>query len=213
VVGHSTGGSYALACAVAMPERVTTVGPVSSIAPWNEDGFADLVPSYVQPIRDAYARDPEAAVEEYRGWIAELRRGMLHDPDAALDAFATRTLSEADLALMRDHPTLRGMMKICAADHVAAGTEGMFEERMAGHIMDWGFELSDVPLHVHVFQGADDAMLPATVGRALADRLPRATYHELPGGGHFLPLAREREVVGVLLEAARERSQVDVSWP
>lgn len=202
VFGHSMGGSYALACAVALGDRITGVGLISSIAPWNEDGFTDLVPPYVQPIRVAYERDPDAATADYRAWMEGLRDGLLEAPEKAFAQFASQALSETDIALFEGDRRLRDLVQASMVEHVAGGIEGMFEERLAGHIMDWGFTLTDVDAHVDVFQGARDAMLPSAVGRRLAERLPRATYHEFEGAGHFLPRQHDRHLLNVVVGRA-----------
>lgn len=199
VLAHSMGASYALACAVKLPDRVTRVGLLAPIGPWNEPAFAELVPPYVQPIRDAWEGDPDAAVAGYREQIAKMRQGILDDPDAVFDRFASRTLAATDLALFDRDPELRELVKANMVEHLAVGIEGLREERLAGHVMDWGFALADVAVDVDVFQGADDAMLPPDVSRELAARLPRATYHELERVGHFFPREHHPEILRTLL--------------
>ena len=198
-VGHSMGGSYALACAVRLADRVEQVGLVASIAPWTEPGFADVVPPYVQPIRDSYERDPEAGVREFRGSIHELREAVLADAETTVKHFASGTLSETDQALFRADRDLWEAVKLNFREHLVAGIEGMLSERMAGHICEWGFHLVDVTTPVRVIQGADDLLLPPTVGRLLAERLPNATYHEFEGVGHFFPTDRHKELLRLLI--------------
>ena len=69
-------------------------------------------------------------------------------------------------------------------------------ERMTGTVKDgrvdeyrvwaqpWGFDLADVKLPVHLWQGDADQMVPMAHAEDMAVRLPSATLHRLPGEGH-----------------------------
>lgn len=211
-VGHSMGGSYALACAVRMPERIERVGLWASIGPWNESDFRDIVPDYVRPLREAYERDAEEAVEEFRRSIRRLCEATLQRPDETVDRFASVAVSEADQRLLKRDEAQRAGVRENMIEHFAQGIEGLLEERMAGHIHAWGFRLSDVAAPVHVFQGREDSLSPPAVGHALAERLPRATLHELEGLGHFVPADRQAAILRTLCsDTAPESSDASSS--
>ncbi|KAL8526338.1 hypothetical protein ACS0TY_015527 [Phlomoides rotata] len=40
---------------------------------------------------------------------------------------------------------------------------------------------------VHLWQGDDDNLVPVSLQRYIADKLPWIKYHEVPGAGHFFP--------------------------
>lgn len=42
---------------------------------------------------------------------------------------------------------------------------------------------------VHLWHGDEDLMVPVTLQRYIAQRLPWVHYHELPGAGHLFPHA------------------------
>lgn len=42
---------------------------------------------------------------------------------------------------------------------------------------------------VHLWHGDDDNVVPVTLQRYIAQRLPWIRYHELPGTGHIFPYA------------------------
>ncbi|KAJ3690353.1 hypothetical protein LUZ61_019517 [Rhynchospora tenuis] len=51
----------------------------------------------------------------------------------------------------------------------------------------WEFDpmdLTEAPFPVHIFQGAEDGLVPVTLQRYLADQLSWINYNELPGTGH-----------------------------
>lgn len=39
---------------------------------------------------------------------------------------------------------------------------------------------------VHIWQGADDYLVPALLQRSIASALPWIQYHEIPNYGHFI---------------------------
>lgn len=42
---------------------------------------------------------------------------------------------------------------------------------------------------VHLWQGDDDVLVPVTLQRYIAQKLPWIHYHEIPGAGHLFPFA------------------------
>ena len=42
---------------------------------------------------------------------------------------------------------------------------------------------------VHLWHGNDDLVVPVSLPRHIARKLPWIQYHELPGGGHMFPYA------------------------
>lgn len=42
---------------------------------------------------------------------------------------------------------------------------------------------------VHLWHGDDDLIVPVTLQRYIAQRLPWIHYHEVPGSGHMFPFA------------------------
>lgn len=42
---------------------------------------------------------------------------------------------------------------------------------------------------VHLWQGDEDLLVPATLQRYIAERLPWIEYHEVAGAGHMFPFA------------------------
>jgi pimeloyl-ACP methyl ester carboxylesterase len=50
---------------------------------------------------------------------------------------------------------------------------------------------TDNTIQVHLWQGADDRLVPAMLQRYIAQKLPWIQYHELPGAGHLFPYIEE----------------------
>ena len=196
VVGVSMGGPHSLACGAVMPERLRGMALHGSPGPWGESGFRDIAPQQVLEMRAAFVAGAAGAEVEYRRQFNAQRRAMLEEPDAALAAFVSR-LAAPDQSLLQD-PAARALARDDATEGIRVDSEGFFEERMAGYVLDWGFRLNEVEVAVQVFHGTEDLWIPAAVGRSLAERLPSAQLHELDGVGHFPPWGSH----GALLRAA-----------
>ena len=53
-------------------------------------------------------------------------------------------------------------------------------------VQEWGFELGEIRVPVGVWVGAMDMWVPPAHGRRIAERIPTAELHEIPGRGHEL---------------------------
>jgi pimeloyl-ACP methyl ester carboxylesterase len=65
---------------------------------------------------------------------------------------------------------------------------------------DWGFRLEDITTPVHVWQGDLDRNVPPAHGRRLADSIPGAVLHEVPGEGHLLFVDHMPDILGELID-------------
>ena len=106
MVGWSSGGPYALACAAVIPDRVPKVGAAASVGPWDEvPGAWRELPPAVRELVELLPRDPAAAHEGFRKrcqWYADDQEGMFADvgpPQTLKEAEALET-AEAE-AVMR----------------------------------------------------------------------------------------------------------------
>jgi pimeloyl-ACP methyl ester carboxylesterase len=183
-----------LACAALLPDRVRAVALLAAVAPadargldW-EEGLGEGNREEIGEVR----KGADALGEYLEGEIRKLR--------------TVRT--EADLRVALDD-------FLCAADRAAidggfgafllAAWQRIAEDEIWGWLDDdlalfgdWGFELGDVVAPVAVWQGHDDLLVPFGHGRWLAERLPNAEFHPLPGVGHISLVASH---FGAVLDA------------
>lgn len=191
VVGWSAGGPFALACAAALPARVTAVATIGGMAP---------VRSRAERRELGLAADRLLIPLAHRApWLAALilapaRRAK---PER-LKARLLKSVPAPDRAVLEPLPAQQAVgYGIAALRH---GTHGTVDDyRAFGG--DWGFDLSGVRVPVRCWQGADDTLLPMTHARRLASALPTATLHVVPDAGHFLVVKHGAEVFQGLLEA------------
>ena len=73
------------------------------------------------------------------------------------------------------------------------GAAGAAQARALVKRADITARLPELKMPVLALWGEEDALVPAAVGRQLADALPNATFHQLAGCGHLPTLEKPRE--------------------
>lgn len=193
LVGISGGGAFAAACAYAMPDRLTRVALVSSVAPITIPGaFDGMAPLS----RLEMALDHHAPWPLLRLLYGLESRAVRYQPRRAL-AQVGRIVSRADRAILAD-PSLQTLLIESLAEAYRMGSRGYaWENRL--FTRPWGFRPEEIDADVLVWQGEADVIVPPAMGRYLAAAIPgcRATF--FPGEGHFLYLKRWRELLTAVI--------------
>lgn len=184
VVGFSAGAPHALACATALPERVTATALVAPLGPPDGPGGA----RFIRVLQWVATHAPRLLRPAMR-LFASRNRGA--DPE---DVARSYTESAALGERVADGAT--------AADVLYADFLGTFEGGAAGFVRDlrqvgepWGFDLSAVPGTVRCWHGSADENVPLAAGRALADRLPDCEFVVRDGEDHGETAVRTRDAV------------------
>lgn len=176
VVAHSSGGPYALACALTMPRRVTRVALASSVVPLDEvPAAAAGLDEDDRRLVELARRSPDGAAET----IAEAAAWLLQQPEA----FLTFPRPEPDALLLQD-PGVRSMFLESVRESVRAGLDGYVSDEVLER-RPWGFRLGDVAVEVALWHGAHDAYIPRPHAEAMAALLPncRTRFHQDQGHG------------------------------
>src|ERR671921_1763806 len=165
VMGHSGGGSHALACAALLQERVLGVVVVAGMAPFGAEGldwFEGFGPAGVAELRAAAAG--RAALEKH---LAESDDEPAFTPEdeAALAGEWSWFIDVVDSAL-------------------AGGMGGFIDDDLAG-VGAWGFDPADVVAPALFLHGGRDRVVPAAHGEWLARRCPSAELWLRPDEGHI----------------------------
>lgn len=167
VMGHSGGGTHALACAALLPERVLAAVSVAGLAPHGAAGldwFAGMHPSGVAGLR--------AAIAGRAAKLAYEASGPEFDPALFTDA---------------DWAALSGpwaWFDSVVGPGMAGGPDALVDDDMA-YVSPWGFDCAQVSRPLLLLHGGEDRIVPAAHGEWLARHCPGAELWQRPGDGHI----------------------------
>lgn len=186
VTAHSSGGPYALACALAMPERVTAVVLASSVVPLDEltpdvAGLSDEEQDLVEVART----DPLSAA----AMIADAAGWLLEEPDR----FLSLPRPEPDARLL-ENPPVRQMFAASVREAVRRGLDGYVSDEVLER-RPWGYQLADVTIPVSIWHGAQDGYIPQTHAETMASLLPSSRIKVDSDQGHGLLLTRWNDIL------------------
>lgn len=195
VAGASGGGPYALACAWAMPGRVTRAAVISGVGPYDVRGITRGMRWQNKVGFRWGSRFPPLA----RAIARSMHRGIERSPQRMIDAIA-RAMSPADAEIIR-RPGVRDLL-------IADITEA-FRQGSAGAAWDivvlgrpWGFSLREIEPEVYLWQGEADTLVPPAMGRYQASQIPHSHLTLLPGEGHLLIIDRMPDLIQALGDPA-----------
>jgi pimeloyl-ACP methyl ester carboxylesterase len=186
VLAYSGGAPYAIACALAFPEKLTFVGIVSGVGPAEMPHFhrgigtTDAVLSRLArwaPLiaRFAIAQARKQAVRSPEKFSAQFDK-ELSAPDRALHADAEFRQTVRDLFLESTKQAPRGIVD---------------DYRIWARPSDLNYDAVGVP--VRIWHGDADAVVPMHHAEYVAARVPQAQLVSLPGVGHLHTAARWHE--------------------
>lgn len=192
--GWSGGGPHALATAALLGDRVAGAATIAGAAPYGVDGLDFDDGMGEQNIEEfALSVEGEQALRPFLEREAEDLRTV--DTAGIITALST-LLSGADRAVLTDE--FGDDLSVNMREALRLGVEGWLADDLA-FVRPWGFDLSAVNVPVFCWQGTDDLMVPFAHGRWLAENVPGAVPHLLPGEGHLsVVVGRVEEVVAEL---------------
>ena len=182
VMGHSSGGSHALACAALLPERVLGVVSVAGMAPFDAGGldwFEGFGPGGAASLRAAAAG--RAALEKH-----------LAESDDESDF-----TPEDEAALAGEWSWFIDVVRPA----IAGGMGGFIDDDLAA-VGAWGFDPADIVAPTLFLHGGRDRVVPSSHGEWLARRCPSAELWLRPDEGHISVLKHGPAAMGWLREQA-----------
>ena len=167
VMGWSLGGLYAAACAHELGDRIDRAGLIACPIPadWDDEG--------------EHLNRMDRVLLELSGKAAPIDRAifrLMHASAARTPkAFAKQSGATGDLAEQLPAAVAEGLVD----------TAGVVDDyRVFG--APWGFDLGEIDVPTHLWQGdADDLVPPVWAGR-LAAAIPGAEVTSVAGASHFL---------------------------
>jgi pimeloyl-ACP methyl ester carboxylesterase len=178
--GISGGGPHALACAALLPDLVSAVASLASLAPYGAPGldyFTGMGEANVDDI-ELYFSDPVAA----RLKCKQDREEVLAATPENLFAGLGSLLSPTDAAAL----TFEFASFLVANNKIALapGDEGWWDDG-AAHVAAWGFNVEDIQVPVQLWHGVHDQFVPYQHGQWLAERIPGVDAHLTETDGHI----------------------------
>jgi pimeloyl-ACP methyl ester carboxylesterase len=166
VMGHSGGGSHALAVAALLPDRVLGAVSVSGLAPYGADGldwFAGMADSGVASLRAALSG--LEAKERYEASAPEGDPGFI----------------AADLEALGGE---WGWFGKVVGPALAGGPDGLIDDDLA-YVAPWAFDPSDIAVPTLIVHGSRDRIVPSAHAEWLARHIPNAVLWLRPNDGHI----------------------------
>jgi pimeloyl-ACP methyl ester carboxylesterase len=190
IFGMSGGGPHAAACGVALADRVTTAGLVSSPAPvWDRPELRFSAPPHRHELIELAQRDPDLVanrlLEDCRAELAEIARESRNGDSGG---------PEADRAVMAD-PDVRARFEAAKLETVARGPEGYAHDLFLLFVAPWEFRPEDIAVPTQIWQGDADQAVSPRVAEFFAGTIPDNRLHMVPGAGHLLLWSHTEDVL------------------
>jgi pimeloyl-ACP methyl ester carboxylesterase len=195
ILGVSGGGPETLACAWKIPERITVAGILHSPSPTNAPGYFENMSRTNQFFLRLAARSPWLMRKNMQFVTSLIRR----NPTKYVDRM-THKFSGADrAAIMR--PEIREALVRDFTDSFVGSDVGRAygDDVVLHHALPWGFDLADIRVKVHLWQGEEDSSVPMSQARYLAETLPNCQAVFVPNAGHLWHIDHMREVLDALV--------------
>jgi pimeloyl-ACP methyl ester carboxylesterase len=174
VLGVSAGGGHALACAVALGDRVTAVAVASMPGPLDEvPGAWDALDRRQRPAAEKAREDPVTAA----GWVVRYMGRWTEDPTTFLGG---GTPDDRELLAQ---PEVGAILVADVTEALRPGAGGMADDLVALW-RPWGFRIADLRSGVGLWHGAEDTRGEPAF-RYLAATLPGCRAQVWPDAGHY----------------------------
>lgn len=197
IIGHDAGGCYACACALEIPDRLSNVVVVNSLAP-----FHSLAEYHgIMPNEKLYYALAHYTPSLFARFVRFTLKGLANNPKWYFDSLPNY-LGESDLAVLKDGCIVENF-KAMIAESGRNSVYG-FAQDMALVAGCWDFDPALISIPVHVWHGRKNVHVPFTMGERLARLIPQSIPRFLDGEGHFTLYKRWREL---LLLARSEQIQ------
>ncbi|PKI35129.1 uncharacterized protein LOC116196734 [Punica granatum] len=207
VIGHSMGGQAVWGCLKYIPHRLAGAALLAPVVNYWWAGFPDdsAMEYHRQPKQDQWA----VRVAHYFPWLTYWWNTQRWFPSSSVTARNNPAIfSHQDIELIRKvagRETYRPQVR----------QQGEFESIHRDMMVGFGhWEFSPMDLEnpfpdnagsVHLWQGDDDKVMPVSLQRLIAQKLPWIHYHEIPSAGHLFPIAegKSEAVVRSLVEGQK----------
>lgn len=118
------------------------------------------------------------------------RKSFVKQVRKAVNAYDARILLQPDVAT--------AFSETCA-ECIAHGSDGLVRDSELTY-RRWAFNVAAIRRPVHMWQGLDDRLVPASINKPVADRMPGAVWHPVAGAGHFVAIGSADDIFAIAAE-------------
>lgn len=186
ILSMTGGGMYALACAAALPDRLTGVACVSPSAPLDAPGIS--VPGVTGRFMWLARHAPWALWSVYALLVPRLRR----DPERVYRLLASGA-SASDLQGLAQ-PATRQMAIASVLEAFRSGYRGEVRELVIA-ARPWGLRLEKITLGVRLWDGDQNHLIPPSHAHYLAHAIPNAQLRISSGGTYTVISGQMGEIL------------------
>ncbi len=138
-----------------------------------------LAPRFKPGFRLMYAALGITAKRFRRAYVEQLRK----------------TLNDYDRQILL-RPEVETAFAETSAECFAQGSDGLVRDSECLY-RRWAFDVTKIERPVHMWQGTDDRLVPASINKTVADRMPGAVWHSVEGAGHFVAVGSADQVFAI----------------
>jgi len=188
IAGWSSGTPFVLACAHALPDRVTRALVSGTLAPVEGNDLLRGMPRLARMIIRLCRISPSLAFPLFaaRQW----RRSR--DLDAFLEGSARHSAPRDQHLLLRQDT--RAMFLESFQEGIRQSIAGAAWGALL-NARSWGFDLSGIRIPIDIWHGTEDRQTPIGYARLVSKAIPSASLREFPGEGHLLLLDHWQEML------------------
>ena len=191
VMGISGGGPHAAVCAALLGGRVTAAAIVSGVGPLTDPRASEGMMRLNQILTKLSRRRSPLVRAMVTAQVVVARRW----PRRAIELMV-KQMPEADAAIVR-RPAVRALFELDAARSSRTTAMAAVQD-LELFARDWGFELGQITIPVHLWQGDADRNVPTNHARLQHEAIPGSVLHEVSGEGHLMGVDHIGEILETL---------------
>lgn len=192
IVGHSGGGPHTLACAYALPDRISAAGVVAGAGPMDTPNATDGM---------IFLHRLGFTLGRYMPWSAWYEmvkfifREIAADPSIAIDRDKD-TWPAADREILTT-PEIR---ELCVRSDMEAYRHGLLAFAWDARLLTrpWGFKLEEIKVPVHLWHGTLDNSTTLVMARYMEEKIPNCNLTICEDEAHMLLIPRWEEILSTI---------------
>lgn len=191
VLGHSTGGPFAAACAYFNHKNCIRAGMVSSMAPYKSVAELNWMRASDKLLMGMARNTPLLLVP----FLKAAANSLVKSPKKFIRRYTSNWFA-GDIELLHQGTYLDDWAE-SLAEAVRFGVDGIFDEIFMV-AKSWGFELSEIKTETLIWHGTDDHSVDLSFARKL-EAIPDSRFISYPGEGHLIILNHWKEIFSELV--------------